>query len=174
MQKVITLMLLLLSLTATITDTHKPTELYIESSRPIIVTSYTNNMNKNNPFNIRYNIHNDWLGVVRGKTHNDFEEFTEMRYGLRAGLKLLLRYYNGYGLHTIRDIITKFAPPTENDTEVYIAYVARQVGVEPDDEIDLNKKATLISVAKWMLKMETGKTFANAQLVEAYALLFLT
>lgn len=77
-------------------------------------------MKRNNPFNIRFNSCNDWLGQVRDE--NGFVFFQSPYYGFRAGLKLLLKYIND-GHDSVERIIYRFAPPSENPTEHYIEFV---------------------------------------------------
>ena len=53
-----------------------------------------------------------------------FCQFETMEYGWRAAFYLLTRtYYHKYRLYTIRDIISRWAPPSENDTGAYIQNV---------------------------------------------------
>lgn len=51
------------------------------------------------------------------------------------------------GSRTPRAIIARWAPPTENNTAAYIAGVARQLGVEPDDPVDVRKLDVMTRIA---------------------------
>lgn len=164
-------MLLLLTLTTTTRPYTEPLIIYSNSKHILHKIVYENNMKNNNPFNIRRNINNDWVGKVNDNT-GPFEQFISMKYGIRAGLKLLINYYNNYELNTIEKIITKFAPPTENDTEGYIKFVCAKTGYAHDQVIDLNNKTTLLSVAKQILKMESNINATNDQLNAAYDLIY--
>lgn len=73
---------------------------------------------RNNPFNIRYSAKNNWQGQVG--ENNGFAVFTSLDMGIRAACKLILNYPRPL---TIESIITRWAPPTENDTERYIMFV---------------------------------------------------
>lgn len=166
-------MLLLLTLTTTNRPYTEPLIIYSSSKHILHKMVYENNMKNNNPFNIRQNNNNHWVGKVESNTnHNGFEQFISMKYGIRAGLKLLINYYNNYELNTIDKIITKFAPPTENDTEGYIKFVCAKTGYAHDQVIDLNNKTTLLSVAKAILKMESNMNATNDQLNAAFNLLY--
>jgi len=77
----------------------------------------------------------EWMGKVEYPTDSRFEQFTRMYYGLRALVRNLKSYYFDRGLKTVRDIITRWAPPTENDTLGYINFVAGYMGVTQDDLI---------------------------------------
>ena len=76
----------------------------------------------NNPMNIRYVAQNKWKGRVRENQRKDtaFEEFTNVVWGWRAAFYLLAKYYYKHKLKTPRMIITKFAPPSENNTDAYV------------------------------------------------------
>lgn len=76
---------------------------------------------KNNPANIRYSQFNYWQGMI--KPLNGFCQFTDIEYGLRAFIIVLRTYIYKYGLTSVKDIITRFAPASENDTSRYIRYV---------------------------------------------------
>ena len=91
---------------------------------------------KNNPANIRYNKKNNWLGQIG--SDNGFCEFDTIEHGLRALIVLLRNYINVYKLHSVSEIISRYAPACENDTRNYISYVngfLRTRGVDPDNII---------------------------------------
>lgn len=84
----------------------------------------------NNPLNLRYSVNNHWKGKVADKDKKDdmFEEFYSIAYGVRAACRLIQVYVKHYGCSTIRSIIYRFAPPTENDTLHYYKYVKEECG----------------------------------------------
>lgn len=104
-----------------------------------------------NPLNIRASVKNNWLGS-RGQ-YKGFVVFNSSRMGYRAAL-LLLRNYIRSGHNTIRSIITRWAPPSENDTEKYIETVSSSLGVLPDAEI--TNDIGLCSVCDAMARVESG------------------
>lgn len=106
---------------------------------------------KNNPLNIRYYLFNRWRGLCGSK--RGFCEFTEVQYGVRAACILIMRSYRKKGAKTIRQVVTRFAPPSENNTENYISFVCRQVGMSPDEEI---RPADYPHVISAMSYMEVG------------------
>ena len=81
-----------------------------------------------------------------------------MAYGYRALLKLLQNYQRVHKLWTIRQLITRWAPSTENNTSRYIASVARLTGYGADDRLDLNDKRVATSVAAAISKVENGRS----------------
>ena len=97
----------------------------------------------NNPLNIR--VGNHWLGEVEHPSDNEFEQFVCIHYGLRAAFVLLRRYIERYGLNTIPDIISRWAPSSENNTSAYIEKVVR---LSKMLEISLMRLRKVIKVQK--------------------------
>lgn len=109
-----------------------------------------------NPLNIRYNKNNKWVGQ-RGSLQG-FCVFVSLEAGYRAAAKLLCNYLKG-GNKTIRSIISRWAPDTENDTESYINYVCSNFGskgrkVSPDYVI--SQDHDLIRLIRAMSILESG------------------
>ncbi len=104
---------------------------------------------QNNPGNIRYN------GNFKGCTGNDnnFCKFSSLGYGYRAILVLLNTYYDKYQLRTIRGIISRYAPPTENQTEYYISSVSRYSGLDSNQNLT---KEDLIKLIPAIARMENS------------------
>ena len=89
----------------------------------------------NNPGNIRHG--DSWRGLAPGQTDPDFCVFTSPEYGIRAMARILLNYQKKYGIRTVDGIISRWAPPSENNTKSYIAAVARACQVAPTEIIDI-------------------------------------
>lgn len=81
----------------------------------------------NNPLNIRKG--SKWKGLSPVQGDKSFCVFSSMRYGIRAAVYLLLKYYNTYKLHTLYDIISRWAPQCENDTWNYCKLVAFELHI---------------------------------------------
>lgn len=64
-----------------------------------------------------------WKGQVFDDADKSFCRFETVFWGLRAALVLLRTYYTRYGCDTIRKVLERWAPPSENDTERYISNV---------------------------------------------------
>jgi len=111
----------------------------------------TRGMRNNNPFNIRKS-KSRWIGKIKG-TDKEFETFDSLEHGYRAGLILLANYYTKYHLHTIFDIITRFAPSTENKTYVYIDWLCRRTGFQCDETLTLRE--LLVAVAPFIAQYES-------------------
>jgi hypothetical protein len=100
-----------------------------------------------NPGNIRISL-SQWMGKLR-IADPEFEQFSEMKFGIRALMKLLIGYINR-DFNTIEKIITRYAPGNENNTEAYIQAVCNYTGFQRDevlkpDENTIKKMAYAIS-----------------------------
>ena len=103
-------------------------------------------LRNNNPLNIRLSS-DRWQGQINANVNDndnnsslkgeaEFCQFYTMAYGWRAAFRLLCHtYYGKYKLRTIRAIITRWAPPKENNTEAYIRCVTDRIGIGPDKEL---------------------------------------
>ncbi len=109
----------------------------------------------NNPGNIRHGA--GWQGLCSRQTDKSFCQFIAPEYGIRAMLKILRNYVKLYDDRTIRQFISRWAPPNENDTESYIAYVSDMVDISRDAVIDVNNQDVMTALVKAMIYMENGK-----------------
>lgn len=125
----------------------------------------------NNPLNIRRNGTN-WQGLAPVQTDKSFFQFRSMAYGYRAAIKIIQTYYTKYGLKTIRRIIYRWAPPTENDTENYIRVVAERVNISPDAEISIYDQRQMIAIVSAMSYMENGIEPIYADVYSGYLMSF--
>ena len=86
----------------------------------------------NNPLNIRHSA-DRWLGAREVQTDGSFVQFESMTYGYRAVWKTLQSYYNRFCQQgkpfSVQNIISRWAPPSENNTEAYIRFVLRLSGL---------------------------------------------
>jgi hypothetical protein len=76
------------------------------------------------------------------------------------GLKALddnLASYGKKGVNTLADVITKWAPPNENDTAAYIQNVARATGLKPDQQIDLSNPYVRHQISAGIVQQENGR-----------------
>lgn len=110
----------------------------------------------NNPGNIRHGA--NWQGLnPNGKEIAPyFCVFQTPVAGIRALAKVLINYKKLYGLNTVRQIISRYAPPNENQTTAYIQSVAKQLGVYPDTIIDIEERGVLTVFIKAVIRMENG------------------
>jgi len=113
--------------------------------------------------------------VWRGEDRSAAALASEMRFcvfetpqaGFRALAKTLLTYQRKHGLRTVRDMINRWAPPKENDTEAYIAQVAREVGVGSREIVSLSKQVPLQRMVTAIARHENGGLFWSEAVIEA-------
>ena len=91
-----------------------------------------------NPLNIRRTGKDQWKGLADMQTDRAFCQFKSLEYGWRAAFYLLTRtYYHKYRLYTIRTIISRWAPASENNTKAYVENVSRLTGINPDEPLGI-------------------------------------
>ena len=108
----------------------------------------------NNPLNIRRN-GDRFQGEVVPGSDREFKEFTSMAYGYRAAF-VLLGTYLAHGRNTVEKIIRTWAPPTENDTEGYIAHVVQRSGVGRDKTLTADSGGDYRKIVAAMSHCENG------------------
>lgn len=133
----------------------------------------TRGVRNNNPGNIDYRPSDPWQGLAdppieQGVPNPRFARFTTPAYGIRALARTLITYQDKHGIRTIRRIINRWAPPTENDTSAYVTAVAAHVGVMPDEAIDVHEYATMRPLVEAIIHHENGKQpYSDSVLREA-------
>ena len=95
-----------------------------------------------NPGNIRQSKVR-YKGEVRPSRDPAFKQFESLAWGYRAIFVLLDTYRIRYGLDTIRGMISRWAPPSENHTETYIRAVADAVGIPDGQLLDTRDRTTM-------------------------------
>lgn len=120
----------------------------------------------NNPANIRRGC--NWKGLAKTQTDKEFCQFVTMTWGVRALLVTLRTYVVKHHLHTVREIITRWAPPSDgNNTEAYIKFVEKEIhDISVPISLSLYEydfyreyqysECVLFIMAKAMCKMESG------------------
>ncbi|MBI6548315.1 structural protein [Xenorhabdus lircayensis] len=130
----------------------------------------TRGIRNHNPGNIRHR--DKWQGLRDTQTDKSFCQFVAPEYGIRAMLKILRNYERKYGDNTIRQFISRWAPPNENDTEGYIAYVCKSVGIPSSTVVDVENAVTMSRLVKAIIQMENGQQpYSDAIITRAFELL---
>lgn len=117
--------------------------------------SESRGLRNNNPGNIRCNSDRFDGEIIPGQDP-DFKQFVSMSYGYRAMFKILTNYYNRYGLKTIRQMISRWAPPSENITGIYISRVSEWSGIPAEAIVDINSEEQMTAIVAAMSRMENG------------------
>ena len=107
---------------------------------------------KNNIFNIRATKGTTWKGQTGQR--KGFVEFETREHGIRAWLVLMRNYRRLYDCKTVRQIVTRFAPPSENDTRLYVEQMVAWTLIPENMELTQTWHYVLLAVA--MARKETG------------------
>lgn len=127
-------------------------------------------LRNNNPGNIRHN-GESWRGEVIG-TDKAFKSFSSAPWGYRAMFMLIDNYNRKYGCKTPAQIVGRWAPPTENDTNAYTKTVSELAKVDPAATINTLDQKTMLALVSAMSRVENGIDAVEAD-VEAGWVLFL-
>ena len=131
----------------------------------------------NNPLNIRRS-KDKWQGQINANNSSpkgdaEFVQFYSMEYGWRAAFVILCRtYYGKYGLKTIRDIVSRWAPAKENNTEAYIRHVSDYTGIAPNKVLGSPQEhpTQWLLIGYAMAVVENGKTLPAVAMLKGFAL----
>lgn len=108
-----------------------------------------------NPGNIRRSKVR-YKGEVQPSRDVEFKEFCSMGYGYRAMFVLLDSYRSRYGLCTIRQMLGRYAPPSENFTEGYVRFVSSRTGIAPDEIVNTRAARDMVPIVAAMSQIENG------------------
>lgn len=112
-------------------------------------------LDNRNPGNIRRS-QVRYKGEVRPSRDPAFKEFESTAWGYRAIFVLLDTYRIRYGIDTIRGMIARWAPPSENPTDAYVRSVVRLTGIAEDRPLDTRDRRTMIPLAAAISQVENG------------------
>ena len=139
-------------------------------------------LRNNNPLNIRLN-NTCWQGMSKEQTDGTFVQFTTLAYGYRAAWRILFTYFYRFVTEkkpfNVRNILHRWAPPTENDTEAYIRSIEKLTGIGEEEKllspIYLNGYHHLARLIAGMTVMENGigmEEVDHEAIQEGYCLAF--
>lgn len=119
----------------------------------------------NNPSNVRATA-THWQGERASSTDSAFEQFDTVEQGIRAGAIVFLTYQRKHGLETVRELIHRWAPPVENDTDSYVNAVANEMGVGANDPLSLCDQGTMTKFLKAVIRHENGRVIYADSVIE--------
>ena len=129
-------------------------------------TNLSRGMRNNNPLNIRRSA-SQWQGMRTEQTDRAFVQFTSMVMGYRAAWRTLETYYKHFEAErkpfTPRNIIYRWAPPVENDSEAYLRRICQLTTLagnaplsRPSRILTSEDKEKLVSLIAAMACVENG------------------
>ena len=144
----------------------------------------TRGIRNNNPMNIRVCKANNWVGKIKkNKRDKEFEEFTDMMYGVRAGIRIIRNYVRNYGISNIKELIERWAPEEDgNDTTSYINYVVKVIkmnfkmlgdeqranSITLYSQVDINDFYFMKSLVMAMCKLESRYVLDELTFMDAW------
>jgi hypothetical protein len=108
----------------------------------------------NNPGNIRHVLGVTWKGQSALQRDDQFVEFDDAVYGIRAIARIMHSYENE-GIYTIAKAIDRWAPPNENNSVAYVAAVCHECGIGADDAVSLD--SIMPQLIKAIIRHENGE-----------------
>ena len=132
------------------------------------IESDIRSIRNNNPGNID-RTSTQWEGMAEEQTDSRFVTFESPEMGVRAMARTLNTYNTRYGLDDIAGMVSRWAPPNENDTQAYIRFVSEKTGIPSDRTITLqDNPEEMKKVISAMIEMEGGQEasrYFNSQIV---------
>jgi hypothetical protein len=111
--------------------------------------------NNNNPGNLRP------VGSAQG-----FQQFNSPEDGLKAIDDNLLAYSRKHGINTLEGVISRWSPPSENDTSRLVATAAKRLGINPAQPIDLENPVVRQAVST-VIALQENPVFSQKSPVKS-------
>lgn len=129
----------------------------------------------NNPLNLRKTADN-WQGLRTEQNDPDFCQFISVWYGIRAAFICMKNHVKRDSKALIRTTvkreISRWAPPTENNTAAYIKSVCDKANILDDCLIDFSKKNLVCRILWAMSFVENGQDLPFNYFETAYEMAF--
>ena len=127
----------------------------------------TRGIRNNNPLNIRRVAGTRWKGQRTEQTDREFVQFSSVEYGIRAAFCILDTYRRKYQATCVEDIITRWAPPSENATSEYIRTVCRLTGFGGKERLEESQLPALVCA---MAFVECGAPISKETILKGFRL----
>lgn len=124
-------------------------------------------LRNNNPGNIKTDPNSPWKGSVKNEdgtyaSDGGFARFDTPEAGIRA-MTINLMSYSDRGINTVRGIANNWSA---TDRAAYSKFLSEQLGVKPDDVINIKDPAIMQKLVRGIIQMENGKVPYDAQVIE--------
>ncbi|EIH4659273.1 transglycosylase [Escherichia coli] len=113
------------------------------------------------------------LEARNAKGEQRFARFNTPEEGIRALANQVSSYYNGTSqaagyqkLQTVSSIISKWAPPKENNTNQYIENVSKYLRVSPNEKIDVANPEVMTQLVRAIATKEGGNPAVNNEFIK--------
>jgi hypothetical protein len=92
--------------------------------------------------------------------------FTAAKWGIRAMARVLQNYQQQHGLMTVSAMISKYAPPSQNDTAGYISLVAEAMGIDSTSPFHFEDESRALPMLRAIILQENGEQPYPAELIQ--------
>lgn len=117
----------------------------------------TRGIRNNNPGNIDRHEGTTWAGMDPDQSADSrFVVFEHPQDGIRAMARVLRNYQRIHRLNTLTQMINRWAPPNENNSQAYVNAVSRETGLPANEPINLNDDAVLSRLLAAIIHHENG------------------
>ena len=130
----------------------------------------------NNPGNLEAGA-DQWQGLDEPRSDGRFCRFVSPAYGVRALARTLIVYQDkreakdGSEIDTVREVIERWAPANENDTQAYIESVWATGQFKPGQHLDMHDFDQLSRLVKAIILHECGvQPYSKAQITKGLVL----
>lgn len=126
-----------------------------------------------NPLNIVHSLSN-WRGMAQEQPDRKFVTFRSMPWGIRAAFKILQTYHSRWRCCALSQYIRRWAPPIENDTKAYTAFVAKEAGIKSDVLLPSPRKNEVLwcKIVAAMIRMECAQKVNDDLIHQGWHLAF--
>lgn len=116
----------------------------------------TRGVRNNNPLNIRLT-RDKWVGLCKEQTDKEFCQFTDPLFGFRAAFRIIHNRFKAFHVteHCVLSIVSRWAPPSENDTNSYVQFVCSYCGVSPREILKYENVSKMCDVVRSMAYFES-------------------
>ncbi len=107
-----------------------------------------------NPGNIRRSAVK-YKGECKHSKDPEFKQFRTLEEGYRA-IFVLLHTYSIKGYKSVREMINRYAPPSENNTEAYINRLCRLAYINSEQIVDTTDHNLMVAIVAAISLVENG------------------
>ena len=138
----------------------------------------TRGIRNNNPLNIRHTA-DRWQGAREVQTDSAFVQYVDNKWAFRAVWKILDTYCLAFKregkAYNVRNIIGRWAPPTENDTDAYVRAVVKLSGLGGNENMPRPKHyrafdevEKLVRLIRAMVCVENGIKWEDVDITDVW------
>lgn len=135
----------------------------------------TRGIRNNNPGNIEHG--SPWQGLAAEQWDDRFCTFEKPVYGIRAIARILITYQDkrlaadGSKIDTVQEIVERWAPPHENNTQSYGKHLRDALGIDRGTPVNVHDFDTMRTLVETIILHENGvQPYTDAQITKGLVL----